>query len=178
MSDFPAVYDIQGYYSSRVISPHSRLSIGSSLPSSTAVAWPSANRALFSPFRIVYPETVYQIGVYWGNAATGSHNFDVGIYDQYGNRIVSSGATACAASTAVFANITDTRLLPGLYYMALAADSGTPNPFGVAMAQVAMVQGLGQRQMDSAYTLPATATFAQCASTFLLTSIGLWLRSE
>lgn len=121
-------------------------------------AWPAANLAIFVPMPIAMPVTIYKLGIGAGTTAAG--NFDVGIYDKFGNKIVSSGATAKGSSVEHILDITDTRLGSGLYYLALAAD-GTNNYAAVTIgANVQLNRLLGTLQAATAYTLPATVTFA------------------
>lgn len=130
------------------------------------VTWPSANRALFFPYRLAVPFTVCKFVIGWGVSA--GSNFDLGIYDQAGNLMVSTGGTAASGtSQEQVVDCTDTLLLPGLYYMAMARDAAasangwTQNTFHAQMA--------GIRQMASAYPLPSTATFASVSTaTFAL----------
>lgn len=145
-------------------------------PASTA--WPSANLAIFVPFQLTDYQTVTKIIV--GAGATAAGNFDVGIYDSTGNRIVSSGATAKGASTEHIIDITDTALGPGLYYMAMAAD-GTNNyvmwtPSGTSPVPLQKARLVGVLNVASAYTLPSSVTLA-AASSALVPSIALYLRS-
>ncbi len=125
-----------------------------------STAWPSTNLAIFVPFRLVQPRTVYKMIVGEGPTATG--NFDVGIYDAQGNRLVSSGTTAKGASTEHVLDVTDTQIGPGLFYLAMSAD-GTINfmmttPTGASVIQKTRMMGVVQ--MATAFVLPATATFA------------------
>ena len=135
-----------------------------SAPASSA--WATANTAIFVPIRVPMPVTVYKLAI--GAGSTASGNFDVGIYDASGNRLVSSGATAKGASTEHILDITDTVIGPGLYYLALAA-SGTNNyvfytPAGTSPVPLQKARLLGCLEMATAYTLPATATFAAMTS--------------
>lgn len=127
------------------------------LPASTA--WPTANLALFIPFRLAEPVTVYKLAT--GSGATAAGNFDIGIYDAAGNRMVSSGATAKGASVEHIADVTDTRLGPGLYYLAMSAD-GTNNYIMQTATSIPIQKSrmLGIVSMATAYVLPLTATFA------------------
>jgi hypothetical protein len=101
-----------------------------------------------------------------GSAAGG--NFDVGIYDAYGNKIVTSGATARTANSEVVLDITDTVLDAGKYYFAMAAD-GTNNysmitPSGISPVPLQKSRLYGMLQMATAYTLPDPVTFAAATS--------------
>lgn len=157
------------------ITPWSYESIGSLLsaaigsqPASTA--WPSANRAIFVPFRIREPQLITQIVIGGGSSAGG--NFDVGIYDIFGNLLVSSGSTAKQTSAESVADITDTLLGRGTYYMAMSAD-GTNNYIAVAPSTLALVKACGVKEMDTAFTLPSTATLATLSTSFV-PSIALY----
>lgn len=148
-----------------------------SLP--TGVAWPEANLAIYLPVRIQSPVTVYKITI--GCSGTAGGNFDVGIYDRAGNRRVSSGSTARSASSEVVCDIADTRLGPGLYYAALAADSTDTYVMvtgaGTAPVPTQRARLVGALQESSAFALPATATFAACGYGVLPT-MSLHLRSN
>lgn len=180
MSDWPDVLSpAQGV--SFVINPLHRFSIGAagfravtgnSLNASTA--WPAANRAIYIPFRIPCPMIAYQMVV--GCGATASGNFDVGIYDYAGNRLVNSGAQSKVASAEVICNITDTPLGPGSYWMAMSVDS-TAAIIAASTAGVSLSKFLGVMTQDTAYTLPATATFAT-ANTVVIPAMSVWLRAN
>ena len=139
-----------------------------------STAWPAANRALFVPIRVPMPITVYKLAIGAGTTATG--NFDVGIYDASGNRLVSSGATAKGASVEHILNITDTVIGPGLYHLAMAAD-GTNNyvTFTPNTPAAQRLRLLGCLEAATSYPLPATVTFAAYTST-ALALIAAYLR--
>lgn len=163
-----------------VITPMSLLSLGTqirgaSVSAAASGAWPSANRGIFIPFRVPRIVTCYQIVVGFG--ATAGGNFDVGIFDRSGNRLVRLGATARSNSTEVVCNITDTVLNPGaLYYMGMALD-GTNNVIGYAPAQAGLTKALGIKEMASAYStgLVDPITYATPSSAFFPT-MALHLR--
>lgn len=147
------------------LGPVSRKIVGAgSSPGSTA--WPAANRAILIPFRIPRIVTAYQMIVACG--ATAGGNFDCGIYDMFGNLLVSGGTTARSPSSEVIVNITDTVLGPGRYYMALSADS-TDTFIATAPAQAALVKAVGIRQASAAFVLPSTVTFETAASAYIPT---------
>lgn len=160
MSDWPAV-SLTSFTQGGFISTNAALSSLANV-AAASTAWPSANRALFVPIRLSAPLIVTKLAM--GAGATAAGNFDVGIYDAQGNKIVSSGATAKVASAEQVIDITDTQIGPGLFYLALAAD-GTDNytmvtPAGSSPVPLQKARLYGMVQMDTAYTLPATATFA------------------
>lgn len=176
MGDWPNFPSIRG--AQEVIAPVSDCSVGvlllalmggtTVLPA--AAAWPATNRALFVPFRLSKQFLVTQAVV--GCGGTGGGNFDVGVYDQNGNRIVSSGATGRSASSEVVADLADTLIGPGTYYMGLAVD-GTNNMIAWAPAAVGLCKALGMKEMASAYTLPDPVTFATVSSAYVPT-FSLW----
>jgi hypothetical protein len=144
----------------------------------TSTAWPSANHAFYIPWRVPVPVTVYKMATGSG-ATTGSNNFDVGIYDCFGNRLVSSGATAKGNSVEHIIDVTDTRIGPGLYYLAMSADN-TGNyvmvtPAGTSPVPLQKVRLYGVLQQASAYTLPNPATFA-ASTQVTIPSVSVWFR--
>src|SRR5262245_63973904 len=86
-----------------------------------SAAWPLANLAIYVPFYVRETLTVYEAGI--GTGATAGGNYDIGIYDLAGTRLVSSGTQGRTASTWEVAPLTDTELTPGWYYAAMSADS-------------------------------------------------------
>lgn len=144
-----------------VITPQSANSLGPSLVGSwsTAGTWPSMNRGMFIPFRLDEIVTVQRM--LWGTGATTTlGNYDAGVYDQWGNRLVSTGATAKGAVTQIKdVSVTPTVLTPGLYYMALSADSATTTVMS-ALAVSDTGKILGCRIVAAAYPLPSTVTLA------------------
>lgn len=126
-------------------------------------AWPSANRAYYVPFSLRANTLVLKMFV--ANGSTASGNFDVGIYDTTGTKIVSSGSTAqSGTSTLQVVDITDTLLGPGKYYMALAMDGTT----GTAQKFTMVAQNnIGTYLQATAFALPATATLGNNNTTYL-----------
>jgi hypothetical protein len=144
-----------------------------------STAWPSANLAIFVPIRIPVPVTVYKMAA--GAGLTAAGNFDVGIYDSSGNRLVSSGATAKGSSVEHIIDVTDTVIGPGVYYLAMSAD-GTNNymmktPSGTSPVPLQKVRLYGVMQMATAYTLPSTATFAAATTAIAVPLIAAYMRS-
>lgn len=129
-------------------------------------AWPSANRAYYVPFAIPTPIIVAKL--FTTNGTTASNNFDIGIYDKDGTRIVSTGSTAQSGTTALqIVDVSDTLIGPGLFYMALAMNgtTGTHHVFGSISAT--FTQACGVYLQASAFPLPANATYAANATTYL-----------
>jgi len=140
-----------------------------------AAAYPTANQAIFVPFRIAHPIVVTQL---FALVNSSSGNIDMGIYDAFGTKIVSIGSTAMAGSSVLQAfNITDTKIGPGLFYLAIALDNNTGQLIRVTFTAAAAMKALGLAEMATAFALPATATFATAASNYL-PIIGLTTRSS
>lgn len=130
-----------------------------------SAAFPAANAAIYVPFRINKPIVVASIEVL--NGATVSGNVDVGIYNESGTRLVSSGSTAQSGTSVIQVfNITDTLLGPGLFYMALAC-SNTTSTFMRNAAPVYVSRPIGMAQQATAFPLPDPATMALMTVTFL-----------
>lgn len=130
----------------------------STLFGSTSSAWPTANLALYYPFRLYSFATAYQLLVLIGATSTG--NVDVGIYDAQKNLIVSSGSTACGAiNTVQEFDITNTVLAPGDYMLGLAFSTNTATTFvGTAANDELILGGVVVYEEASAMPLPSTAT--------------------
>lgn len=138
------------------------------------VAWPAANRAIFVPFRINAPITVYYMWTI--NAFTANGNVDVGIYAPDGTRIDSTGAVASAGFYSMQRFTMNNKVLgPGQYYMAMSRSSGTNTSFAFTPSQIPQLRILGALQMAAAHPLPAAATFATMTSAHLPT-IGIGTR--
>lgn len=130
----------------------------------TTAAWPAANRALFLPFEIANPILVRKIA--WQNSSTVNGNIDVGIYDHHGNALVTLGGVAMAGASVFQAgDIADTILAQGYYFLAFASSSATATFVRMNSTPIVM-QAAGCQQMDSAYPLPAVATFANPVSAY------------
>jgi hypothetical protein len=124
-----------------------------------AAAWSAANRAFYIPLYV--PANTLILKMFCINGGTINGNIDLGLYGSDGTRLVSSGSVAHAgANTIQELDITDTLLVaPGRYYMAMASNSGTATLFRFAPGSPTM-RLLGAFNEDSAFPLPATATFA------------------
>jgi hypothetical protein len=128
--------------------------------------FPAANRAIFYPFSVFKLIQVQNFFCINGSAVSG--NFDIGVYDSAGTKIMSTGSTAQAGTTAIQAvSIAATNLPPGQYYMALAADNTTAAFYRMAVGATRYDQFYGLAQMATAFPLPATATFATIASDYI-----------
>lgn len=127
--------------------------------------WPAANRAIYVPVLVEDAVVVTQMAVY---PTVQSGNFDVGIYSETGTRLVSKGSTAVGAANAPQAvDITDTPLVPGVYFLAMCVDNTTAAFLRVASGTAGYYTFCGQQQQAvGAVTLPDPATFANIASAY------------
>lgn len=149
---------------------------GGATPSAIAAINITANRAHYCPVRVPELITVYRMVCGTGAGTTG--NFDLGIYDAVGNRLVSTGSTAkTTASVDRVVDITDTILVPGLYYLAFATDTSAEYVGYPIGATTAITRILGLRHEAAAFPLPATATFVDPPSLTFFPVIGAMLRS-
>ena len=129
------------------------------LAAPTSTAWPTANRAIYVPFTLRAPLTVVKL--FSGNGSALSGNIDMGIYNAAGTRLVSKGSTAHAGASLQSFDITDTLLIAGQYYMAVALDNATGALCRwTATSPVSADVAWGVATEASAFPLPATATFA------------------
>ncbi len=137
-----------------------------SVGSVASAVYPSANLAIYVPFSVVTPLPIAQI--FWYNGATASGNVDAGIYDSRRKKIISTGSTVQAGVNALqVVNVTDTWIGSGLYFLAIAMDNVTGTLFSGAAAGAFWHGIVGIYQQATAFTLPATATFATPASDYL-----------
>ena len=167
MPDFPGLIDtaFAGVLSTAgpecAIAQH-QLTLGSGF--ATAAAWPSANLAIYVPVSVTEQITVYQMSIEVGAQAG---NFDVGIYNEGGTRLVSSGSTVVGAAGLQPFNITDTILSPGIYYLAGVCSTVTTATFLSGAPDLKIARTCGVQQQATALPLPATATFANLGSAYI-----------
>lgn len=123
----------------------------------TSAVWPTANLAIFHPFYVRSARTAIQMYTYNGVITVTPGNVDVGIYSSDGTRLVSIGTTALVDADNVLQlyNITDTVLLPGNYWMAMAVDN-TADAFFRVTPGGTNAQIIGARSVVSSFVLPAT----------------------
>lgn len=121
--------------------------------------WDAVNRAIYTPVIVSVPVTVFQMALTVVTSAAG--NVDVGIYDYLGNRLVSAGVTAIAASGVQAWDVTDTYLTPSVYYLAGWCSTVTTASFQMFNgAQTATRVAGVQNEGSLASGLPATAAFS------------------
>lgn len=127
--------------------------------------WPTANRAYYTAVMVEREVTVTQMGFEVGTSAG---NYDIGIYNYFGTRLVNKGSTAVPASGIAVADITDTLLTPGNYFWALQlSDATTATILRTNVGSNAGMEVCGiQRQDVGSIGLPTTATFTICDNAY------------
>lgn len=158
---------------------YNRIAIGTTSPESVGIdsihvgtasqaagqAWPAVNRAIYIPF-VVYSEIIAtKMNVVVGTA---SGSIDIAIYTADQSRLVSSGPTSVAGSSAIQTlDITDTTLGPGVYYMAMLC-TNTNATFTACTPGAPVTGAFGVlSQAVGAATLPNPATFAAAVNTYV-----------
>jgi hypothetical protein len=161
MADFPPTPVVYGKHGSLCTADimHSKVATyvwASNTIWTTSTAWGTANLALYLPVILGTPATVYKMGVTNGTVING--NFDLGIYDERGVKLVSTGSTAQSGASALqTVDVTDTILLPGTYYLALASNSTTATFTCATTVLLRQEATLVQEQL-TAFALPSPAT--------------------
>jgi hypothetical protein len=143
-------------------------------PASGAIA---AAIAYLVPFRIAVPRLAQKMWTFNGATATG--NIEIGIYllDPTGvcPLLVKAGPTAQSGTSAVQEfDITDTWLLPGDYYAAVASSSASTTLFRASVADEIAMSLLLTTATATSGTLPTTLTpAANATATVLLPVFGV-----
>lgn len=140
------------------------LPLGQGQSTISSVAWPTANLALFYPFRITRRHNYVRALVANGTVVSG--NIDIGVYNTAGTRLFSTGSTAHAGTSQMQSITIDWTLDPGFYLLALACSNVTAT-FIRNGPQSGLQHGSGSRRMTSAFPLPATATLAAMSNSYL-----------
>lgn len=155
-----------------VLNPASYEAIGSVLRNIAfatpgSAVYPTANMSIGYPFSVSEP--VVYVKMYWLNGAAASGNLDVGIYDDLGNLLVSSGSTAQGTiNVKQELNTTDFSPIPGTrYYCFIACDNGTGALFRWAPAQAAQMASVGCVQVAANFPLVTGVTFVKAATAYL-----------
>lgn len=151
------------FRASPIISAPGPYSIGYAMRSASQaladIAWGVTNQARYVPFWI--PEPIVVVKLLAFNGTTLGGNSDMALYDTAGVRLIASPGAAAQAGTQNWQefDVTDTPLLPGLYYVGLLSTSTT------ATFRAWNVKAAGQQsgvfsQAVGAGTMPSPATFA------------------
>jgi len=154
------------------IHPWSLESIGSiesggpRLTETASAVYPAANLALFIPFSLTKSVTVTKL--FCLNGAVVNGNIDLGIYDVYGVRLISSGSVAQAGVNVIQSfDIADTRMGSGNFYFAVAMNNIVGTLFSAAMFAAIAPAITGMAEMAAAFPLPAVAVFAQITGNYI-----------
>jgi hypothetical protein len=170
MSDWPRSGNYP--YPIGIISPASdSCQVGDAVISSnqainTSTTWPVTRLVMYVPILIPFRARIFQLAFHNGSAVSG--NVEVGIYDELGNKLVSSGSqTQTGVSTLQLFDIADTDIGPGVIYLASVIDNttGTGLRAGTA-AQLLRVCGM-QQQTLGAMPMATTATFTAYAQAWV-----------
>lgn len=142
-----------------------------------ATAWGTANRAIYVPVAVDRRVVVRKLWFASGNVGTG--NYDLGLYDSAGTRLLARGSTAKpAAATEEVWDCTDTTIGPGLYYMALNNDT-TTDTFHIDSHAAPNWAGCGVlEEALGSVALPATASWSLAQTLTLYPIMGMLLVTE
>lgn len=137
-------------------------SMGDAWVSESSSSWGTANLARYVPF--VISEQVTAKGFAFRNGGTVNGTVHVGIYNIAKSLLVSNSAAHTGTNAMQTIDITDTVLVPGFYWMAMAITGTTGVVFRVPIMNE-LARSLGFQQQASAVPLPSTATFSNPTST-------------
>lgn len=128
---------------------------------------PAANEAQYWPFVITQQRTFDRGWWFNGTTPDGTNNVSVGIYDEAGNRLATTGNVALSGASVIqqAAFSASVTLAPGRYYMAIEYTVGADANGCVGYAATLNHRWAGPyRQAVGANPLPSTATFATWTS--------------
>ena len=124
----------------------------------------TANHAYFAPATLQVAATITGVGI---TVRTQNGNIDVGLYDEAGTRLASSGSVACPAAGPATVSFTSSySAAPGRYHLAIACSNTTATFMAVTNGLSNASLPYAGRLMASAFPLPATATFSNTATRF------------
>lgn len=123
-------------------------------------AWVTANQARYVPLIISEPYNVVKLMVYCGTTS-GSGNNDMAVYDAAGTEVIAATAAAhpAAANWQEF-NVTDTVLMPGLYYVGILHTTTTGTFLAWTNKEIGRVCGVFSQAVGAGNMPSPTATFA------------------
>src|SRR5262245_50263238 len=124
------------------------------------------SRIVYCPFEL---ERVSRFTTAWVfNGVGGGSNWDIGVYNEDGTRLWSSGSTAYSANSVpqTFTISGGLTLGRGAYYLAIVTQSNN-HCYGFSGALTQDFFPCGPLQQASTFPLPATATFAAMTTAFV-----------
>jgi hypothetical protein len=127
------------------------------------------NKVFYIPFVVREPFILDKFA-YWCSTASG--NVDLGLYDIDGNKLVSTGSTACATNAQEL-DVTDYFVRPGRYYAACAFSSATVQITRISATNAALHRSMGWLDQAQSLPLPTTATFSAWDASQLCPVFGL-----
>jgi hypothetical protein len=140
------------------------------LSAAAGTAFPTVNLGYFIPFTLAKQIIAQKMFWYNGSVVNTTYMVCVGVYDQFGNQIWTSGniaqSTASVIQTTSMSVATAT-FGPGQFYLAISCNTTTATFFATSMAANIFPALTGMAQMASANPLPTTATFAQIAGNYI-----------
>ena len=114
------------------------------------------------------PLVIVKLFILNGATVNAANNIDLGIYSEDGTRLVSSGSTAQgSANTLQEFDITDTLIGPGKFYLAQACDTTAATFWQFPLNAVWHAKAVGIKEQATAFALPASATFATFARSWI-----------
>ena len=166
-------------YALGTLGHNSGLFIGGSIRGTWgAQAWPTANKAYYFPVLVRRATRTFQLlSSVGGTGSTG--NYDLGVYNSQGRKLVSKGSTAVPAAFNLFTLTFASVLLPGVYYIAFVVSSTTPTWMGRVGIPPSVAAFCGVKAQTSALPLPDTATFASVvADSGSVVVPSIWVRCK
>lgn len=154
------------------VNPWSRYSIGPELSSHGALmgtlgnaAVPVADVVYYFPWTPAYAATV--VKVYWANGIAAANGVEVGLYSSAGALLVSGSANATTNTVLQRVDVTDySAAARNRYYIAFVCHSTSPT-FRRLATTAELLEASGVLQQTGQASLPATATFAPMATSYV-----------
>ena len=144
--------------------------------------WATANKAVFVPIVVLEDCTLYRFYYITGGTTSTAANVDIGLYDESGALVVSTGATAYTTGNNndfVAIDVADTPIAAGLYYLAFVCSVASGNTQFRRLDQGGNTLGaLGYYVQSSALPLPATGSWSIPTSESIGPVCGFTARSE
>ena len=136
-----------------------------------STAWGTANLALYAP--VLVPRRIVVVKLALSNGGTADGNIDLGIYDESGTLLVSTGAVAQSGTdTEQVRDIADTTLGPGVYYLGVSLSSAAGRTRAYPTT-APIPAALGLLMEAAAHPLPATATWVVANALVFYPSVAM-----